>query len=78
MSRILEDFLNKECIITVSVVGNDIQAGVKVVYGKIIDLDENYVKFQASKTTLGAVKKDEIAVINQRYIIAINLLKGEE
>ena len=74
MSTILQECLNKECILTISgattVLGS---GGAKQVTGKIIELDENFIKFQATKTTPGAIEENKLAIINQKYIIAINL-----
>ena len=73
MLKILNEYLNKDCIITVTGAGTAMgTGGVKQVSGKIIEIDENYIKFQANKSTIGAVEKDKIAIINQNYIVAIN------
>ncbi len=74
MLKILNEYLNKDYIITVTGAGTAMgTGGVKQVSGKIIEIDENYIKFQANKSTIGAVEKDKIAIINQNYIVAINV-----
>ncbi len=78
MSNILNEYLNKDCIITVSGTGMAFGSGGEdAVSGKIIDIDEDYIKVQTNKgifslSSLGHVKKGQIIIINKRYIVAIN------
>lgn len=74
MSKILNEYLNQECTLTIS--GAEMlfgSGGAKQVIGKILEIDDMFIKFQATKSTLGAVAKDHLAIINQKYIIAINV-----